>query len=77
MSTPEAIGRLVLYAGIALLVLGLVLVLMGRTGWMPRGLPGDVVIRRPGVVVYFPFATMLVLSILGTLVLWLIQWLRR
>lgn len=77
MTTTEAVGRVVLFAGLALVLLGLALVLVGRTGWMPRSLPGDLVIRRPGVVVYIPLATMLLLSLLGTLLLWLLHWLRR
>ncbi|NPV48427.1 MAG: DUF2905 domain-containing protein [Armatimonadetes bacterium] len=73
----EVVGRAALLAGLALVAVGLVLLLMGRMGWTPRSLPGDLVIRRPGVVVYIPLASMLLISLLGTLVLWLLNWLRR
>lgn len=76
--TPmEVVGRAVLLVGVALVVVGLALMLMGRLGWTPRSLPGDLVIRRPGVVVYIPLASMLLLSLLGTLLLWLLNGLRR
>lgn len=73
----EAIGRGILIAAIVLAVLGLGLIALGRMGISWRPLPGDVLIRRPGLVIYFPLVTMLVLSIILTLVLNFIAWLRR
>jgi hypothetical protein len=73
----ENAGRLLLYAGLGLAALGLALMLMGRAGWSWRPLPGDILIRRPGVVVFAPVATMLLVSVLGTLLLVVLSWLRR
>lgn len=73
----EAIGRGILIAAVVLAVLGLGLIVLGRLGIAWRPLPGDVLIRRPGLVIYFPLVTMLVLSIILTLVLNFIAWLRR
>ncbi len=50
--------------GVALLVMGALLTLVGR---VPR-LPGDILIRRDTVVVYIPLATSIVLSVLLTLI---------
>ena len=77
VSGMEALGRAVLVVAGALLVLGLALVLMGRMGWHWRPLPGDIVIRRPGMVVYFPIVTMLIVSVVISLIMQLIAYLRR
>lgn len=73
----EQVGRLLLGLGLALAVVGLLLTLLGRLGGLPR-VPGDVVIQRPGVTVYFPLGTSLLLSLLLTLLLTLasVLWLR-
>ncbi len=66
---PElvALGRLLLIGGIALALLGGLLLLVGRLG-LPR-LPGDLVFQRDGVVIWIPLATSLILSLVLTLVL--------
>jgi hypothetical protein len=61
-----------------LLTLGGVLFLAGLLWpWLsklPLGrLPGDFVIDRPGFKVFAPFATMLVLSIVISILLWLFR----
>lgn len=71
------VGRMVLVAGVFITLLGAALMLMGRYGVHLRPLPGDLVIRRPGLVVYFPLVTMLVLSLVVTLILQLLAYLRR
>ncbi len=61
-----------------LIVLGLVLVVIGL-GWpwlskLPLGrLPGDIVIERENLKVYFPLATMILVSLAVSLLLWLIR----
>lgn len=66
-----------LIVGLGLALLGLGLMLAGRLGLTWRPLPGDLVVRRPGPVVSFPLATMLLFSIVLTLVLHFVAWLRR
>ena len=61
-----------------LLLVGGLLVLAGLLWpWLaqlPLGrLPGDLVIDRPGLKFYAPFTTMLLLSIVLTLLLWLFR----
>jgi len=36
-------------------------------------LPGDIVLDRPGLNVFFPITTMIVISVLGSLVLWIFR----
>ncbi|MBI4498399.1 MAG: DUF2905 domain-containing protein [Chloroflexi bacterium] len=64
----DAIGKLLLLVGAVILVLGGVLVVLSR--FTPLGrLPGDIVIQRDSVTMYFPLVTMVLLSILLTVLL--------
>ena len=67
----QALGRLLLLAGLALAALGLLLIAGGRVG-LGR-LPGDLVVRGRHVTLFVPLATSLLLSALLTLVLWLLR----
>ena len=62
------IGILVL--GISMIGLGFLLNALGAKGG--RLLPGDIVISRPGFAFAFPVVTSIVLSVLLTLILWLV-----
>lgn len=69
-------GRFLVLTGVLILVIGLVMMAVERfTGG--RGLPGDIVIRRGGLTVFFPVVTMILLSLILTLVLNLIFASRR
>jgi hypothetical protein len=69
------VGRLLIFAGLALAGIGVVVWLLGRAGF--RGMPGDIRYESESVRIYFPIVTCIVISILLTLALWLFQWLRR
>ena len=74
--------RLLFWLGIGFLLLGLLMIglgsLFGAVGVKGgRLLPGDVVISRPGFTFAFPVVTSIVLSILLTLILWLVTVFRR
>jgi membrane protein implicated in regulation of membrane protease activity len=61
------IGLLVIAAGLVLIVIGLLL-WSGGLSWFGR-LPGDIRIEKPGVRVYVPLVSMLLLSILVSIVM--------
>jgi hypothetical protein len=64
MSPAASLGRTLIAVGIVLIVAGGALVAFGR---VPR-LPGDIVVERPGLTIYAPLATMLLLSLLLTVI---------
>jgi hypothetical protein len=64
---PEA-GKLLIFAGAALLVLGVVLLVAGRIPFLGR-LPGDISFSRGNIHFYFPLVTMLLVSLLLTVLL--------
>jgi hypothetical protein len=60
-----------------LVVVGIVLMLLGRTN-LPLGrLPGDFVYRGKNTTVYFPLATSVVVSVVLSVVLYLVSRWRR
>lgn len=68
MPDLTTIGRWVFLAGIAVMLLGGVLWLVGRFG-LPLGrLPGDIFIQRDGFSFYFPLTTMILISLILTVV---------
>jgi len=68
----SGVGRMLLAAGAVLAVVGLALIVGERLGFRIGRLPGDIVIRRKNGTFYFPVVTCVLLSLIGSLVLWLI-----
>ena len=66
------LGKWFVVIGIAMTLLGGVLMLAGRVPFLGR-LPGDIVVERPGFTLYIPFATCLLISLLVSLILWLLR----
>lgn len=67
--------RAIIITGLLLIVIGIAwpwLVKSGIWRWFGR-LPGDIRIEREGFSFYFPIVTMIVISALLSLVLWLIR----
>jgi hypothetical protein len=70
-------GKLLIMLGAALLVAGIVLAVVARAN-LPLGrLPGDIVYRGKNTTFYFPLATSLLVSVLLSLVLYLVRRWRR
>jgi Protein of unknown function (DUF2905) len=66
------IGKLLVITGLLMVVAGAILWSGIGRGWLGR-LPGDIQYSRGNVHFYFPIVTCLVLSVLLTLILWLIR----
>lgn len=73
----EHLGRWLLVIGVAVALVGGLLMLIGRFAPSGRLLPGDIVVRRPGFTFYFPLVTCVLLSVALTLIVWLVALLRR
>ncbi|MGP0628708.1 DUF2905 domain-containing protein [Nitrospina sp. 32_T5] len=63
--------RILIVAGVVLLVVGLLWPWIGKLG-LGR-LPGDITIRRDNFSIYFPITTCIVLSVVATLIFWLFR----
>ena len=66
MFTPDQIGKILLGIGGIIALVGVVFLLGDRIG-LGR-LPGDIIIRRENLTVYFPITTMIIVSIILTLI---------
>jgi len=71
------LGKLLVFFGVTLVAIGGVLILLGRTNLPVGRLPGDFLYRGKNTTVYFPLATSLLLSVVLSLVLYLIGRFRR
>jgi hypothetical protein len=71
------LGKVLVFLGAAIVVVGLVFVLLGRTN-LPLGrLPGDIVYRGKNTIFYFPLATSIVISIVLSVLMYVIGKLRK
>ena len=71
------VGKLLIGLGLALVVAGVLLTLLGREN-LPLGrLPGDIVYRGKNTTFYFPLATSVVVSVVLSIVMYLLGRWRR
>lgn len=67
------LGKILILAGILLVVAGLVFYFAGdKLNWLGR-LPGDIRIEKGNTRFYFPVTTMIILSVLLSLIMWIIR----
>ncbi|RMG73613.1 MAG: DUF2905 domain-containing protein [Nitrospirae bacterium] len=72
MSPLEEIGKLLILFGIIIVAVGAFLILGGKLPFLGK-LPGDILIQRKNFTFYFPLGTSILLSIILSLILWLIS----
>ena len=72
----SGLGKMIIIMGLVLVVIGIVISLLGKwpsegsgLGWLGR-LPGDIFIKRDNFTFYFPLSTSIILSIVGSLLLY-------
>ncbi|MBI3357042.1 MAG: DUF2905 domain-containing protein [Nitrospirae bacterium] len=79
---PEwtALGKVLIGIGMGIVVLGALLIAVDRIpglgsvfGWLGK-LPGDLSLNRDNVSFYFPIATSLLLSIVLSLLFYIVRW---
>ncbi len=66
------LGKIFIYLGLMLVVIGVVLILAGRLPWLGH-LPGDISVERDNFSFYFPLATSILVSIIISLVLYFLR----
>ncbi|HLV24251.1 MAG TPA: DUF2905 domain-containing protein [Moheibacter sp.] len=66
-------GKTIITIGLILVVIGLLLQFTNfNFNWFGK-LPGDLRIEKPGYSFYFPITSMILISILGSVLLWIIK----
>jgi hypothetical protein len=71
------LGKLLVFLGGTIVIVGLVLVLLGRTNLPIGRLPGDMIYRGKNTTFYFPLATSIAISVVLSILLYVIGRLRR
>ena len=71
------IGKLLVVLGIALVAIGGVVLLLDRTGLPIGRLPGDILYRGKNMTFYFPLATSIVVSVVLSILMYVIGRMRR
>ncbi|MBA3900425.1 MAG: DUF2905 domain-containing protein [Bacteroidetes bacterium] len=67
----EQTGKYIILAGITIVFLGIMVYFFGnKFGWFGN-LPGDIRYERENVRIYFPITTMILISLILILLLWL------
>jgi H+/Cl- antiporter ClcA len=69
----EQIGKILIIAGIIMVIAGLILYLAGnKLSWIGH-LPGDINIVRENVRIFIPVTSMILLSVLLSLIIYIIR----
>jgi DUF2905 family protein len=83
MTEWGGLGKVFIGIGLAIVGLGVLLLLADRVpgmshlfGWIGK-LPGDISIKRDNFSLFFPLGTSILLSVLLSLVLYLLSWIFR
>jgi DUF2905 family protein len=83
MTEWGSLGKLLIAVGAAIAVLGVLLLLADRVpgagnllGWFGK-LPGDISIKRDNFSLFFPLGTSIVLSVVLSLLFYLLSWIFR
>ncbi|HSF67337.1 MAG TPA: DUF2905 domain-containing protein [Nitrospiraceae bacterium] len=83
MAEWGSLGKIFIGVGLCVVLVGLLLLIADRVpgignllGWFGK-LPGDISIRRDNYSFFFPLATSLLLSVVVSLILYLITWIFR
>jgi hypothetical protein len=64
----QTVGRIMLIAGIAIAILGGLLLLLARFSFFGN-LPGDIRVEREGFSLFFPLTSMILFSIVVSIIL--------
>jgi len=72
---PQQLGKWLIAVGIFIALLGGLVIVLGKIGLFR--LPGDLEFGSRNWRIYIPIASCIILSVLLTLILWLINYFRR
>ena len=66
-------GKWIIGIGVIIILVGIIIYFFSdKLNWIGR-LPGDIRIEKENFRFYFPIVTMILFSLLGTIIIWLIR----
>jgi len=72
---PGQIGKWLVFLGLIIVAIGLIIMLLGRFGIFK--LPGDLAFASKSWRIFIPITTCIIISIVLTLILWIISFFNR
>ena len=66
------LGKSLIIFGLIIIVFGIIITFAGKIPWLGR-IPGDIQIKRDNFTFYFPLATCILVSVIVSLLLWLLK----
>jgi uncharacterized membrane protein len=67
------LGKILITIGVILIIAGFIVYFAGnKLGWIGH-LPGDIRIEKENFRFYFPITTMILISVILTLILWIVR----
>lgn len=72
---PQQFGKYILITGIVISFIGIVFIFLGKMGLFR--LPGDIELEGKNWKIYFPIISCITISIILTIILWIISFLRK
>ena len=71
----NTLGKMLVGAGLLIAAIGFLLLFSDRIPFLGK-LPGDITIRKDNVQIFVPITTSILLSVVISLLLWLVSWFR-
>ena len=68
----HGLGKSLIIMGLLIALVGVILSFAGKIPWLGR-LPGDIYVKRDNFTFYFPLATSIIVSVVLSLILWLLR----
>lgn len=65
-------SRLLIISGLILIVAGIAVAVLPKIPWIGR-MPGDILVKRENMTIYFPVVTCLILSLVMSFILFMIN----
>ncbi len=68
----NGLGKLLMLCGGILIIVGALFIFAAKIPWLGR-LPGDIYVQRPNFTLFFPLTTSILISVILSLVLYLLS----
>ena len=65
-------AKIIIVIGVVLVIVGLVMLFLQKIPFLGK-LPGDILVKKENFTFFFPFATSIIISIIVSLILYLIS----
>jgi hypothetical protein len=70
------LGKILILTGVAIIILGVVILFIDKVPLLGK-LPGDIVVRKKNFTLYFPLATMILLSVGLSVIFYIISYFKK